>query len=168
MRCLLLAVCWLLFVFCSHVAAEAELDNEVGSVAMVWAQQGDVSLEVVYSTWHEGRWSEPLYLTNNRFDDVAPSIVDDAYGNRWVMWVEMSGSKSSSLRYRVYQKDTQAWGSVRTFKTNLGFNSLPVLLRDTHGQLWCLWSGVDGQDDEIFYSRFRGEVAVGLWLSPAR
>lgn len=133
-------------------------------VALVWAQPGKRSMEIVYSTYDKGQWSEPFYLTDNRLDDATPAIVGDVDGNIWVMWAEANGVFASSLKYRIKDIASGQWGDIQTFDTGFGFNSLPSLVRDKNNRLWAFWAAVDGEDDEIYYSVF----GAGKWRKPNR
>ncbi len=133
-------------------------------IALVWAQPGKYSLDIVYSNYVDGKWTEPFYLTANKLNDATPAIVGDAQGNQWVMWSEANGELASALKYRIKDATTGTWSDERLFENGIVYNSLPSLVRDKSDRIWCFWAGVDGQDDEIYYSQF----GAGKWNKPQR
>lgn len=133
-------------------------------VALVWQAEGKKSLDIFYSNFVGSEWTPPFAVTQNKLNDATPAIVGDAQGNHWVMWSEANGDVATSLVYRVKEADDDNWSDPKPFETGLVNNSMPSLLRDESGQLWCFWAGVDGEDDEIYYSRF----VAGKWQKPLR
>ena len=133
-------------------------------IALVWQAQGEKSFDIFYSNFVNDEWTEPFAVTQNKLNDATPAIVGDAQGNHWVMWSEANGELATSLVYRVKEAGENSWSDPKVFETGLESNSLPSLLRDKSGQIWCFWAGVDGEDDEIYYSRF----IAGKWQKPTR
>lgn len=133
-------------------------------IALVWQAQGKKSYDIFYSNFVNGEWTPPFAVTQNKLNDATPAIIGDAQGNHWVMWSEANGEVATSLKYRVKEAGIDSWGDPKLFETGLENNSMPSLLRDETGQIWCFWAGVDGEDDEIYYSRF----IAGKWQKPSR
>jgi len=131
--------------------------------AMVAAEQGQYSQDITYRSYNGKLWTKPFFITNNRLNSATPAITADAKGNIWVMWSE-ANAKATELRYRIKNKENATWGEIKTFETGFGNNALPALITDKQGVLWSFWASVDGEDDEIFYSRYQS----GSWDKPQR
>jgi len=155
-------------VIAGFVYAAITTDNDAESTklkiaAMVVAEQGEYSQDISYRTYNGKQWTKPFFITNNRLNSATPAITTDAQGNIWVMWSE-ANAKATELRYRIKHKVSDTWGEIKTFKTGFSNNALPALITDKEGFLWSFWAAVDGEDDEIFYSRYKSNS----WNKPQR
>jgi len=151
------------FVFAVKLSDKVDDSTGINIAAMVAAEQGKNSQDISYRTYNGKQWTKPFFISNNRLNSATPAITVDAEGNIWVMWSE-ANAKATELRYRIKHKVSNTWGEVKSFETGFGNNALPALITDKKGVLWSFWAAVDGEDDEIFYSRYES----GSWHKPLR
>jgi len=151
------------FVYAAITPQNDDKSTKLKIAAMVAAEQGKYSQDISFRTYNGKQWTKPFFITNNRLNSATPAITTDAQGNIWVMWSE-ANAKATELRYRIKHKVSDTWGQIKSFETGFGNNALPALITDKEGVLWSFWAAVDGEDDEIFYSRYKS----GSWGKPLR
>lgn len=78
-----------------------------------------------------------------------------------MVWTVLNGLKSD-LFYTT--RDGNQWAAAQQIRTDLPNNNKPSMVVDPQGSVWVVWSGLDGDDDEIFYSVWKD----GTWQAPGR
>ncbi len=124
------------------------LDGE-GKPWAVWEEWGpdEVDSEIHFAFWDGRGWSVPQLVTSAS-GGHAPAIAFDGLGGGWLVWNEDGG-----LFYSRQGGD--AWSPKREIDTSLSTRDRsPSLAVDPQGVLWLAWSGFDGTDEEIFFSRW--------------
>ena len=106
---------------------------------------------MVYQYFDGKHWSADFNVTeNNKVDDFTPVVVGYKAQSLMVVWIESTGVDASELRFRSRTKNE--WSAIGTIQSLTAHTSLPTLLVDQGGRIWCFWVGFDGQDDEIYFS----------------
>ncbi|MFQ6001239.1 MAG: GDSL-type esterase/lipase family protein, partial [Anaerolineae bacterium] len=126
------------------------LDGE-GNPWAVWEERGpdETGSEIYLAFWDGRGWSVPQ-LVISASGGHAPVIAFDGSGGGWLVWNEDGG-----LFYS--RRDGDAWGLKREIDTSPSTRDRsPSLAVDPQGVLWLVWSGFDGTDEEIFFSRWEG------------
>lgn len=130
------------------------LDRE-GNPGVVWEEsslEGSES-QIYHAFWDGWGWSVPQLVTSAS-GGHAPVIAFDGLGGGWLVWNE-----DGDLFYS--RRDGDAWSPEREIDTSPSTRDRsPSLAVDPQGVLWLAWSGFDGTDEEIFFSRW-GEGGWG-------
>jgi len=141
------------------VSMSVALDGEENPW-VVWEETGgarEVSdSEIYFASWNGHSWSEPQVVAPHpEFWDHTPAITFDHQGRAWVVW---SGSTGIDDRLFYARWEGDGWSPPRVVHTTASVrNHSPTLAADGDGTLWLVWVGFDGNDEEIFFSRWEGE-----------
>ncbi len=124
----------------------------------------DGSANLSFARKKGGKWLKPEKITDSSFPDIQPAIVADKSGNAWVVWVELRNRRKlhGQLRYRFQREGI--WLPAEDLPSDLSTNLAPSIMLDGADTPWIVWAGVDGHDDEIFFSRWDGSG----WSKPMR
>lgn len=124
------------------------LDGE-GKPWAAWEERGqsEIDSETYLAFWDGWGWSMPQ-LVVFASGGHAPVIAFDGSGGSWLVWNEDGG-----LFYS--RRDGDAWSPKKEIDASPSTrNRSPSLAADPQGVLWLAWSGFDGTDEEIFFSRW--------------
>lgn len=129
------------------VSMSTALDGE-GKPWVVWEEGSDgIDSEIYFAFWDGRGWSVPQLVTSAS-GGHAPVITFDGLGGGWLVWNEDEG-----LFYS--RREGDAWSPKREIDTSPSTRDRsPSLAVDPQGVVWLAWSGFDGSDEEIFFSRW--------------
>jgi lysophospholipase L1-like esterase len=130
------------------VSISVALDGE-GKPWAVWEEGGpdEIDSEIYFAFWDGRGWSVPQLVTSAS-GGHAPVITFDGLGGGWLVWNE-----GGDLFYSC--RDGDSWRPKREIDTSPSTRDRsPSLAVDSQGVLWLAWSGFDGTDEEIFFSRW--------------
>ncbi|MCJ7668547.1 MAG: GDSL-type esterase/lipase family protein [Anaerolineae bacterium] len=131
-----------------------------GNPWVVWEEAGsgrEVSdSEIYFASWNGHSWSAPQVLVAHPdLWDHAPVIACDNQGKAWVVW---SGSTGTDDRLFYAKWEGDGWSRPQVVRTTISIrNHSPALAAGEDGTLWPVWVGFDGNDEEIFFSRWVGD-----------
>lgn len=127
---------------------------------VVWASSDGLREELYFATQREGKWSEPVKITDDNADNLHPCLDRGSDGKNWLVWtaIEQGGYE---VRYAV-EADGK-WSDPQTLPTGLPSNIAPTVIVDVSDIPWVVWSGNNGiTNDEIYYTRY----IDGKWQKP--
>lgn len=133
------------------------------SIYSVWSvADADRTTNIWYS-WRSGKkWVKPIRLEIEQGVHVTPVIASDPEGTIWFVWIEQT-TEASMLRFaRVHNGFITEKGRVLA---GVGEQSYaPAIVLDGQGQPWIAWSGVVGNNADIFASRW----VDNAWVSASQ
>jgi len=131
---------------------------------VVWGKLDGHTINLFFSRKSGNHWSNPEQISHSGLPEILPAVVGDADGNAWVVWVELHGV-NGQLWYR-FQRDG-VWLPEAPLPADMKTSVAPSLILDKNKVLWLVWTGndgMDGEDDDIFYTRWNGSG----WDSPLK
>lgn len=147
--------------------ADTSAANDSPSRHIVWSELSGGGAQVRYARQIPQSWTPAQAVTSGDHLDVAPCIVVNQAGHRWVVWTRMETMFKSWLMIRQF--DGEKWLPAERIETGVSSNTGAMLLQSPgpsgEMRLWVFWSGFDGEDDEIFYSY---QEPNGQWRSAGR
>jgi len=135
------------------LSAIAQAQN--GGMWIVWVSDVTGNDQLFYKVC-TGPWTDDKQLTNNTYDDIAPSIIQASDGKIWVAW-----SSNRTGLYDVYYKTTsnngQTWSQETLAVSNPNDDNSPALLQAQDGKIWLVWArNVTSTNHELFYKIYDG------------
>jgi hypothetical protein len=135
-------------------AISAQENQPFADTRIVWSEKENGQFKVFTSRFENDSWSERIQLSLPTQSAVYPSISSGPNGTTWVVWTVLKGN-NSDLYFTTSLKEGE-WAEPTQIITNLSSNSAAMILVDRTSSPWVVWSGFDGQDDEIFFTRWNG------------
>ncbi len=126
---------------------------------LVWSQSDGLREEIFFSSYKDGEWKTACQVTDDNADNLHPSIDQTSDATRWIAWTAVEDGVYSIQARSVRGEQL---GEVKTISTGLPMNIYPTVIVDRTGVVWIVWSGNQGNNDDIFFSRLVG----GVWQHP--
>jgi len=126
------------------------LANEKSFAA--WSAPDGPEVNIFYSVLYNDHWSKPLQLTIEG-SNVTPAISVDSNGTIWIIWVDFV-DENSFLKYAIIRDDEIVQDRVLSSALEKSFS--PCIIIDRLNIPWIVWAGLNGTDEDIFYSRWLG------------
>ena len=99
-RVVLIGISLLMVAFAGSVQAQdIDIDKPIDAV---WSQSDGIRPEIFYSQRQSGKWSEPVMLSDDYFDNMYPVIDQDSSGRKWLFWTAYD-SQRMEIRYTTGQ-----------------------------------------------------------------
>ncbi len=152
-----------LFIFLNGYLVMAEKGIEP-KVEITWSEVADGTYHVFYTALNTDNttWSSKIKLSMSNALNVAPAISSGSDGTTWIAWSSVRGA-TSQLKFCFF--DGSKWSDPEKIPAaNLTSNTGVSIFIDQSNRPWIVWSGFDGKDDDIYFSRWDGEV----WEMPSR
>jgi hypothetical protein len=128
---------------------------------IVWSQSDGLRYEIYHSSGKGDDWQAPQKLTNNNANNLHPDFVIAPNGTHWIFWSAVQPD-GIAIEYLVGE-DGNKWSSEPIkLATDHSSAITPSALAAHDGVIWLVWAGNDGEQDEIYYSRF----ANSAWQKP--
>lgn len=129
---------------------DIELD-EVDNPHVVWDAKipNESSFDIYYTKKENGRWFEPVRITNNESEEVFPIIAISNSSNIWTTWWREGTYQIIAVHY-----DGQTWSPEITLDGNLSYDNGAVDFKfDRLGKLWLIYNGhpYGRAENEIYY-----------------
>ena len=126
-------------------------------------EEAEEDYEIFYKTSNDYgcSWSDDAKLTNNRVEDLNPSVIQAANGTVWVAW-SSDKTGNDEIFYKTY--DGASWSSDTQLPTDQEENQGPSIMQGKDGKIWVFWSSRRTGDYEIFYKTYDG----ASWSSDTR
>ncbi|MGC3980947.1 MAG: hypothetical protein QM808_06800 [Steroidobacteraceae bacterium] len=127
-----------------------------GNAFVVFTQtdvSGHPSLYVRRYTASTDSWSPAAELDTTTNNASTPIALTDANGNAFVAWIQSDGSYNSAY-LRRYVAGTGTWSAASEIDTTT-FNAVSPtsLTLDNDGNVWILWTQLDGTGANSIYAR---------------
>ena len=157
MSCFVFFLFFSLVVTCSSMAQNSTVQPISWHDAdVVWIESDGIRHEVFFATLHEGKWSSPIQVTDDYFDNLHPVIDRDKQGKRWLFWTASDDGKLS-LHYTTYS-DSE-WSEIRDVPLDLHSSIAPSVAADQKNVIWLVWAGNTGNVDDIYWATMQN----GIW-----
>lgn len=136
-------------------------DNAAATNHAAWSIVTEQGVELMYARQAGTGWTEPLRPGGKQGVHLTPALASDSWGDVWVVWIERRSAEEYLLRYCQIQDDVVVVSG--TVPSVTARNYAPTLLVDGDDTPWVAWSGYDGEDEEIYFSRWTG----ASWSAPS-
>lgn len=144
---------WALLVS-APVGAPARADNAAASVPgamdMVWVDTAGSRHDILFSAWDGDSWSEPVRVTNDVVDNLAPCIDTGADGKKHLVWMAVDAT-GHRVKHAVF--DGAKWSEPELIPTLPAVSGAPFVVADDNGVVWVVFAGNDGEDDDVYCTR---------------
>ncbi len=139
----------------------SDVKNSITKADLVWAQSDGLRSEIFLSSLKDKKWSAPLQLTDDNADNLHPAIDTAADGTKWIAWTAV---EDGSYSIRAMSIMGQQKEEPQVVSADLAGSIYPMIIIDNNNIPLIVWSGNDGSNDDIFYSRF----LQSKWQKPQR
>ncbi|MDY0041745.1 MAG: hypothetical protein RBS57_15640 [Desulforhabdus sp.] len=117
---------------------------------MVWAASDGLRREIFFSTRQGGTWSQPVQITYDNADNVAPSIDTSPDGTKFVVWTAIDET-GQHIRYATCSGSK--WSAPSTVPGVPNNSTGAFISVDKDGIVWIAFAGNDDGDDDIYTIR---------------
>ena len=130
-----------------------------GTIWVVWSsnRMGNYD-EIFCKTYNGSSWSPDVRLTvNSGSDDWDPSVMEDADGYIWIVWV-----RNDDLYYKVIFKNMTGKVPDTRLTGGPGYDWNPSIMQAKNGTIWVVWDSdrdAIGLNSDIFYKFYDGSWA---------
>ena len=149
---------WAAIVACILIAmpslSMAQEEASGTDTQIVWAEKENGRFKVFYSRYENDTWSAKRFLSLPEQSSVYPAVGSGPDGTTWVVWTVLHGNESDLFFTRSSPEG--GWTEPEQILTNLPSNSAAMVIVDRKNTPWVVWSGFDGNDDEIYFTRWNG------------
>ncbi len=145
----------MLFIFIgTDFAISAEKMKIMKKAEMAWVKKNNGKHDITYSYFDGNAWKGSILLSTGNPVNFVPAIANKKNGDTWFVWSSDTG-EHYHLYYAVISNDKILAGPVQ-IKTQLNSNTTPSITIDMEDTPWIAWSGNNGKDDDIYYSKHNG------------
>ncbi len=134
--------------------------SELRSATIVWGEEQLAGNQLFYSVYNDGRWSKSKQLTSSDAYNYMPTLAGGS--NTLVVWAATE-DKQTKLFYALLNRD-EIIQPPKQIKTGFSSNVAPVLSLNSEGIPILVWSGNNGNLDDIYMTKYSG----GAWQTPVR
>jgi hypothetical protein len=150
-----------LLIFCMLFFGMSRADAATREADLVWIENDGMRYEVFASSLAAGRWSEPVRVSDDHFNNLHPVVDRESNGRRWLLWTAVD-EREYLIRYSTRQGGQ--WSEAAPIADELTAAMAPSVVIDQDNVVWAAWAGNQGDNDDIYFSRHRGDK----WEEPAR
>jgi len=140
----------------SHDVDPSVMQTNNGTIWIVWQSNRNSNYDIFYKTSSNNgaTWSNTTQLTENPYDDWAPSIIQATDGTIWVFW-QYFNVTDWELLYKTYNG---SWSNTTQLTTNDYHDRYPSLAKMRDGTIWVVWQYYTGtgNDNELLYKTYNG------------
>ncbi len=120
-----------------------------GRPDVVWSSGGD-NREILFS-WHDGEvWRDTLNLSSSSGNDELPALIDDEYGNSFVVWTRSRSSRDLVL-FTAVSGDDAAQTSVHELSERHDSARRAVLGVHVDGDVYAAYEEAHNGNDPVTY-----------------
>jgi hypothetical protein len=120
-----------------------------------------VRREIFFSSLINQSWTEPFQITYDNSDNLSPSIERTSQGVRYVVWAALDHT-GHTIRYAF--SEGNGWSEPRVIPELPWTATTPFISAGPDGEIWVVFTGNNGDDDDIYYTRLAGAT----WTKPER
>jgi lysophospholipase L1-like esterase len=116
-----------------------------------------LSVLIILSSWTvalPNTFPMSLIISDPSSPDKMPSFAVDKDGMTWIAWSRWNDGQNDI--YAAYGKDSQWTSPQKVNSSRTTYNVSPKIVVDHQNVPWIFWSGLDGTDDDIYYSYWNG------------
>lgn len=128
---------------------------------LVWSASDGVRREVFFSSLINQSWTEPFQITYDNADNLSPSIDRTSQGIRYVVWGALDQT-GHTIRYAF--SEGNGWSAPQLIPELPWTSTTPFISAGPDGEIWVVFTGNNGDDDDIYYTRLAGAT----WTKPER
>ena len=151
------ALVWALLVSALGGAQAADaVVSTPGAMDMVWVDSNEARHDIRFSTWNGAQWSDPMRVTNDAVDNLAPCIDTGADGKKHLVWMAVDAT-GHRVKHAVF--DGSKWSEPEVIPTLPAVSGAPFVVADDNGVVWVVFAGNDGEDDDVYCTR----LINGTW-----
>jgi len=129
-----------------------------GKIWVVWVSdrtEPGSNYEIFYKV-HNGSWSDATQLTTYQYWDCYPAIMEDNYGNIWVIWESDRNENDLDIYYKVF--NGSSWSdAMPAIIDPLADDRYPSIMQDMEDMVWVAFTKWRSETDvQIHYKVFNG------------
>jgi hypothetical protein len=128
-----------------------------GKIWVVWVSdrtEPGGNYEIFYKV-HNGSWSDATQLTTYQYWDCYPAIMEDNYGNIWVVWESDRNENDLDIYYKVF--NGSSWSDAMPAITDpLADDRYPSIMQDMEDMIWIAFTKLTETSQQIYYKVFNG------------
>lgn len=128
----------------------------------IWSEEDQIGSRILLSTYQNGVWSAGESIVEDQSWNILPTLGTNSKNNKLAVWSTIGQGERSILKYSM--NTGGGWQDPQVLTDKLLTNLAPVIVFDDEDVGWVLWSANDGDDDDIYMSRF----ISGRWTEPQR
>lgn len=118
---------------------------------LIWSETNNEGSTIYRSKYRNASLVKKITVVHDSNLNILPAISNSPNGSTMIVWSRIT-PKGSVLDYiSTPAKGRELRG---TFNTKLATNLAPVIVHDNYNTPWLFWSANNGEDDNIFFSRF--------------
>jgi hypothetical protein len=119
---------------------------------LIWAENLKNSSKILISRYKNDQWTNPEEIEESEKFSILPALGSDGRGTYLAIWVEIQSDGRSFLKYCFSKNDT--WSDPEYIQVINNVNLAPVIVFDRFGRPFVFWSSNNGDDDDIYMSRW--------------
>ena len=125
-------------------------------------------------SYKDGKWSDPIAVTDGKTELYRPSIAIDGSGKVWVFYpAQLNADQNSEngnweLLARSYDPAAGKFGDVQNLSNAPGTDFFNVATTDSNGRVWLAWVGARGNSFNVFTSHQTDAKAVASSFTPGQ
>lgn len=126
----------------------------------IWSEEYGDGSRIILSTYRNGAWSAGEDVVRDQSWNILPTLGTNSKNHKLAVWSTVAQSERSVLKYSL--KTGSGWQAPQILTDRLLTNLAPVFVFDHQDVGWVFWSANNGDDDDIYVSRF----IAGQWTEP--
>ena len=112
--------------------------DQSGKLAVVWQEFREGQYDIVMKTFADGKWSDAVNLTHDKYDDWDPAVVYDSHNQLWFAWTSYRDGD-----YDVFMKRADVVDAQEIRLGGRGEYDLHAsMAADKDGRVWLVWDTV--------------------------
>ncbi|MBI3880112.1 MAG: hypothetical protein HY301_08600 [Verrucomicrobia bacterium] len=133
-----------------------------GALWIFWSEnkswqngKGTANFEIWARSYHDGKLSEPVNVSQNAASDVSPVAAADAKGNVWVAW---QGVRDGVFRVLAKHQTGKGWSDEIRVSTQKGSCWTPAIAAARDGRIAIAWDTYDKGDYDVWVREFGSDA----------
>lgn len=117
---------------------------------VVWTADSGKKSDLFYVYARQGRWSAPKKIDTGLLHNASPAILCDESGGPWLVWAGNNGGGSD-----IFFSRWNRFGWEKASRVNRADSMpdiMPIIGKDSGGNPWVCWFGLDGDRYRCFSS----------------
>ena len=144
---------------CAVLALSLSAQVYAQQAQFVWSEDGANGSRLLISEYNNGNWKPGEVIVEDSHWNLLPALGADSKNDKMVVYSTIE-SNGSVLKYAM--KRGQNWESPQVLSNTMKTNLAPVVVFDDSDVSWVFWAANNGDDDDIYVSRFIN----GAWSEP--
>src|SRR5262249_1495906 len=120
-----------------------------------WRENKLANFEIWARSYENGKFSEPMNISENPGNDVSPVATTDSSGRVWVAW---QGARDNTFRIlETHQGANREWTTKQVVSTQNGDCWTPAISSTKGGRVAIAWDTYDKGDYDVWVREFSGD-----------